>query len=474
MTQLDWQWLTLSQACQRLKSGQGSAEQLTQEMLARANTLSDQTQAFAMLLADDALSAARGLDEKRRAGEPLGLLHGVPIGIKDLLFTKGLPTASGTRVMADFRPDFDATVVTRLRQAGAVLIGKTQLTEGAFGSHHPSINAPINPWDQDLWSGVSSSGSGVAVAAGMVFGAIGSDTGGSVRFPSASCGLVGLKPTYGRVSLHGAFPLANSLDHIGPMTRSVEDAARMLSVLAGFDAQDPNSIDAPVPNYLQSLCSPDDGPAPLTGMRIGIDWSYVSDGVAPEVVEVTKKALRQFAELGAQVIEIEVPPSARILAEAWGISCGVECARAHQGYYPEQKALYGPVLQGLIELGLRTSSEDYQALETLRQAFTEQLNDVLTGVDALISPCMPLATPSVMTMESGAPVSDDQADFLLFTAPFDYSGHPTLTLPLASESGRLPGSFQLIGAKLGEGSLLRLGSAFEQASQPITYPELLL
>ena len=314
MTQLDWQWLTLSQACQRLKSGQGSAEQLTQEMLARANTLSDQTQAFAMLLADDALSAARGLDEKRRAGEPLGLLHGVPIGIKDLLFTKGLPTASGTRVMADFRPDFDATVVTRLRQAGAVLIGKTQLTEGAFGSHHPSINAPINPWDQDLWSGVSSSGSGVAVAAGMAFGAIGSDTGGSIRFPSASCGLVGLKPTYGRVSLHGAFPLANSLDHIGQMTRSVEDAARMLSVLAGFDPQDPNSIDAPVPNYLQSLCSPDDGPAPLTGMRIGIDWSYVSDGVAPEVVEVTKKALRQFAELGAQVIEIEVPPSALILA----------------------------------------------------------------------------------------------------------------------------------------------------------------
>ena len=173
MTQLDWQWLTLSQACQRLKSGQVSAEQLTQEMLALANTLSDQTQAFAMLLADDALSAARGLDEKRRAGEPLGLLHGVPIGIKDLLFTKGLPTASGTRVMADFLPDFDATVVTRLRQAGAVLIGKTQLTEGAFGSHHPSINAPINPWDQDLWSGVSSSGSGVAVAAGMAFGAIG-------------------------------------------------------------------------------------------------------------------------------------------------------------------------------------------------------------------------------------------------------------------------------------------------------------
>ena len=471
MTQLDWQWLTLSQACQRLKSGQGSAEQLAQETLTRASALSEQTQAFAMLLADDALRTAKELDNKRAAGEPLGLLHGVPIGIKDLLFTKGLPTASGTRVMADFRPDFDATVVTRLRQAGAVLIGKTQLTEGAFGSHHPSIPAPVNPWNKDLWSGVSSSGSGVAVASGLVFGAIGSDTGGSIRFPSASCGLVGLKPTYGRVSLHGAF-LANSLDHIGPMTRSVEDAARMLCVLAGYDAQDPNSIDAPVPNYLQSLCSPGDGPTPLSGMRIGIDWSYVSDGVAPEVVEVTKQALRQFAELGAQIIEVEVPPSARVLAEAWGISCGVECAKAHQGYYPEQQALYGPVLQGLIELGLRTPEQDYQALEALRKAFTAQLNEVLGAVDALISPCMPLTTPSVATMEAGAPASDDQADFLLFTAPFDYSGHPTLTLPLASDSGGLPGSFQLIGAKLGEASLLRLGSAFEQASQPVTYPEL--
>ncbi len=473
MTQLDWHWLTLSQVCQRLKSGQGSAVQLVQETLARANGLSEQTHAFARLLADEALSTAAALDAKRQAGEPLGLLHGVPIGIKDLLYTKGVPTASGTQVMADFCPEYDATVVTRLRQAGAVLVGKTQLTEGAFGSHHPAITPPVNPWDQDLWPGVSSSGSGVAVAAGLAFAAIGSDTGGSIRFPSASCGLVGLKPTYGRVSLHGAFPLANSLDHIGPMTRSVEDAARMLCVLAGYDEQDPNSIDAPVPNYLQSLCSPDDGPAPLTGMRLGIDWSYVSDGVDSAVVAVTRKAVRQFAELGVQVIEVEVPQSAKILAEAWGISCGVECARAHQGYYPEQQELYGPVLQGLIELGLRTPDADYQALEAVRRAFTEQLSNVLDGVDALISPCMPIPTPSLTTMNSGAPVSEGQADFLLFTAPFDYSGHPTLTLPLASDSASVPGSFQLIGSALGEATLLRLGSAFEQASQPVTYPKLI-
>jgi amidase len=473
MTQLDWQWLTLSQACQRLKSGQASALELTQASLARAHALSDQTHGFARLLEDDALDTARRLDDQRASGEPLGLLHGVPIGIKDLLFTQGVPTASGTRVMADFCPQFDATVVTRLRQAGAVLLGKTQLTEGAFGAHHPEITAPVNPWDKNLWSGVSSSGSGVAVAAGLVFAAIGSDTGGSIRFPSASCGLVGLKPTYGRVSLHGAFPLANSLDHLGPMTRSVEDAARLLCVLAGHDPQDPNTIDAPVPNYLQALCTPDDGPTPLVGMRIGIDWSYVSDGVDPYVVEVTRQAIRQFAELGAQIIEVEVPSSASILAEAWGISCGVECAQAHADYYPQQQELYGPVLKGLIELGLRTSVEDYQALQTLRASFAQQLSAVLNGVDAIIAPCMPLATPSVADMEAGAPSAPDQADFLLFTAPYDYSGHPTLTLPVAGQDGGPPGSFQLIGARLGEETLLRLGSAFEQAALPLTYPELL-
>lgn len=472
MAELDWHWLTLSQACQRLKSGQGSALELAAETIGRAQSLHDQTHCYVRMMTDEALATAQALDQKQANGEPLGLLHGVPIAIKDLLFIEGVPTASGTLVMKDFRPAFSATVADRLRDAGAVLIGKTQLTEGAFGAHHPDIVPPINPWQKAAWTGVSSSGSGVAVAAGVAFAAIGSDTGGSIRFPSASCGLVGLKPTYGRVSLHGAFALANSLDHIGPMTRSVEDAARMLCVLAGFDDQDPNSIDAPVPNYLQSLCTVDDGDMPLTGKRIGVDWSYVSDGVDPAVVDVTRRALRQLADLGAQVIEIEVPPSAETLAQAWGITCAVECAQAHAEYYPAQCKLYGPVLTGLIDLGLRTNQQEYDALQTLRADFAAQLDQVLTAVDAIISPCMPMATPSAELMDNGAPAAEGQADFLLFTAPFDYSGHPTLTLPMASLGSELPGSFQLIGRKLDEQMLIHLGSAFEQATLPITYPEL--
>jgi amidase len=472
MNELDWHWLTLSQACQRLKSGQGSALELTRDMLKRAKALANQTHCYVHLLEDDALAAAQQLDDRQAAGEPLGLLHGIPIGIKDLLYTRGLPTASGTMVMKDFCPTFDATVVTRLRDAGAVLIGKTQLTEGAFGAHHPEIKPPLNPWDPDAWTGVSSSGSGVAVSAGVAFAAIGSDTGGSIRFPSASCGLVGLKPTYGRVSLYGAFPLANSLDHLGPMTRSVEDAARLLCVMAGFDAQDPNSLNAPVPNYLQSLCVREDGGKPLAGKRIGIDWSYVSDGVQASVVDVTRHALDALAELGCEIVEVEVPQGARVLAEAWGLTCGVECARAHTEHFPARQDEYGPVLRGLIELGLRTSEQDYQALQQLRARFSEQLDQVLAGVDAIISPCMPLATPSARLMDNGAPAEDGQADFLIFTAPFDYSGHPTLTLPVASQRAELPGSFQLIGSKLDEETLIRLGSAFEQAAEPISYPEL--
>ena len=472
MAELDWQWLSLSQACQRLKSGQASARQLTQEMLDRAQALESDTHCYVRLLAEEALAAAQALDQRQADGEPLGLLHGVPIGIKDLLYTEGLPTASGTMVMQDFCPTYSATVVNRLREAGAVLIGKTQLTEGAFGAHHPDVVAPLNPWQREAWTGVSSSGSGVAVAAGVAFAAIGSDTGGSIRFPSASCGLVGLKPTYGRVSLHGAFPLANSLDHLGPMTRCVEDAARLLCVMAGYDHQDPNSIDTPVPNYLQSLCSADAGDMPLAGKRIGVDWSYVSDGVEPSVADVTRRALRQLADLGAQVIEVEVPSSAKVLAEAWGITCGVECARAHADLFPAKQDQYGPVLRGLIELGLRTNPKDYDALQALRGSFGAQLDQVLGNVDAIISPCMPMSTPSVALMDNGAPVEDGQADFLLFTAPFDYSGHPTLTLPMAPLANELPGSFQLIGRKMDEETLIYLGSAFEQAASPMTYPEL--
>ncbi|MFK7915551.1 MAG: amidase, partial [Pseudomonadales bacterium] len=232
----------MTAAAARLKSGEWSAAALTDELLERIAILDPQLHGYARLRTEQARQSARELDQLRDSGAPLGLLHGVPVAVKDLLFIQGEIAASGTKVMADFRPDYTATVVQRLEQAGAVIIGQTQLTEGAFGLHHPELDAPLNPWNADYWPGVSSSGSGAVVAAGLAYAALGTDTGGSIRFPSACCGLVGIKPSYGRVSRYGAWPLAQSLDHIGPMARSVADAARVLQVIAGPDANDPSAV----------------------------------------------------------------------------------------------------------------------------------------------------------------------------------------------------------------------------------------
>jgi len=377
--------------------------------------------------------------------------------VKDLLNTRGVVTAAGTLVMKDFVPDQDATVVARLKAAGAVIVGKTQLTEGAFGAHHPEIEAPLNPWNKGYWTGVSSSGSGVAVAAGLAYGALGSDTGGSIRFPSASCGLVGIKPTYGRVSRFGAFPLAESLDHIGPMARTVEDAAILLKVLAGRDSNDPTALADSVPNYPAMIVER------ISGMTIGVDWDYVSRGVDDVVRETVRGALELLESLGAEVREVRMPGTTLQLVQGWSITCGVECARAHRRFYPARKHEYGPVLAGLIETGLSATEGDYQALEQVRREFRLELDALLKDVDTIIAPCMPTLPPPLEAIASQVADEGERAEFITFTAPFDYSGHPTITLPAGLSDDRLPKAFQLIGRYLGEPTLIRAGSAYERA-----------
>jgi amidase len=454
---IDLHYVSLAEIGTRIKSGELTSTQVTRACFERIRALEPDLHSFASVLEDQALAAAARLDKERQTGKPLRPLHGVPVAVKDLFNTRGVVTASGTIVMKDHIPDVDATVVTRLKEAGAVIIGKTQLTEGAFGAHHPEIVAPVNPWNRAHWTGVSSSGSGVAVAAGMAYGALGSDTGGSIRFPSASCGLVGIKPTYGRVSRYGAFPLAESLDHVGPMTRSVKDAALLLRVIAGHDPKDPTSLSAAVPNYAAMLAER------IPGVTIGVDWEYVTRGVDDEVVETTRDALRLFQELGAVVREITMPPTTRRLVDGWYITCGVECARAHARYFPARQELYGPVLAGLLETGRAATEADYQALERVRREFTSDFDDLLERVDVMIAPCMPLPPPDVASMNQRVEDEGERAEFITFTAPFDYSGHPTITLPAGLGRNRLPRSFQLIGRTLGEPSLIRAASAYERA-----------
>lgn len=456
-------YLSLADLCRRLKSGELSATNVVTATLARIETLEPRLKAYVRVLGEEALKTAAALDARRANGEPLGALHGVPIALKDLLWTKDIPTSCGTRVLADWRPPADAFVVSKLKEAGAVIIGKVKLTEGAFSHHHPDVEPPVNPWAADRWTGVSSSGSGVAVAAGMAYGALGSDTGGSIRFPSACCGLVGIKPTYGRVSRHGAFPLAESLDHIGPMARTVEDAARLLQTLAGWDASDPTSLNAPVPNYAAALTER------LEGVSIGVDWRYVSDGVAAATVQVVRDTLAMLEARGAAIVEVQMPRCEELVA-GWAITCGADCVLAHGNTWPARAEDYGPQLNGLLELGSTAKATDYAHLERARSRFRAALDGAFENVAAMIAPCMPMPPPPAHRPDRPQP--DGEAPFIQFTAPFDYSGHPTITLPVGLDGDGVPRACQLIGPRLGEARLIALGSALEREAGFTEHPVL--
>ena len=458
----DLHWLTLSEVCRRIKSGELTSRAVTEHALNRIRATDDRYRAYVTVTGNAAMARAERLDAARAKGEPLGPLHGVPIALKDLLWTRGVKTTCGMKVLANWVPDQDATVVTRLQQAGAVVLGKVKLTEGAFSDHHPSVDPPRNVWDPHVWPGVSSSGSGVAVAAGLAYGAIGTDTGGSIRFPSAANGIVGIKPTYGRVSRHGAFPLADSLDHIGPMTRSVEDAARMLGVLAGQDPNDPTSLDSAVPDYGAAIGES------VRGMRIGIDRAYAETRVAKDVVASLNDALRTLEELGAVVVEVTLPPY-QSLVQNWGVTCGVECALAHAPYFPARRSEYGSPLAQLLDAGLATSATAYAKLERERERFGADLEALLRKVDVIIAPAMAFAPPRIDQI--AALLASGVADFITFTAPFNYSGHPTITLPAGFNGAGLPMAFQLIGRWLGEPTLIRAGHAFEHARGEAPHPQ---
>ena len=268
----DLHYKTLLEAASAIQSRKISPVELTRTVLDRIAALDPSLHAYATVTPERALAQAEVAEAEIAAGRYRGPLHGVPIAVKDLCNTAGIVTTSGMTIHANHVPKFDATVVQRLANAGAILLGKLQLTEGAFVSHHPSVTPPRNPWNADYYAGASSSGSGVATAAGLCFGSLGSDTGGSIRFPCSANGITGLKPTWGRVSRYGVFPLAASLDHIGPMTRSAADAGAILSAIAGLDRNDPTTLAMPVPDYLAEI------EARIGGVRIGVDVAYNEEG----------------------------------------------------------------------------------------------------------------------------------------------------------------------------------------------------
>ena len=450
-------YLDLVEAGRRIQARQLSSIEVTQAVLDRIARLDPRLKSYATLTPDLALAQARKADSEIAKGTLRGPLHGVPIAVKDLCHTKGIPTAAGMPIHKDYRPDRDATVVTRLRDAGAVLLGKLQLTEGAFGAHHPAIDPPVNPWSAAHWTGVSSSGSGVATASGLCYGSLGSDTGGSIRFPSTMNGVTGLKPTWGRVSRAGVFALAESMDHIGPMTRSAADAAAMLGALAGGDPDDPTASHEPVPDYLAGIGGG------VREVRIGIDRALNATGSDADMMRATEEAARVLAQAGAKMQAVKFPSPDAVVRD-WIPLCGVEAAVAHEATYPSRAAEYGPLLAGLLDTGRGLDGLAVAKMLLCREAFRSQLNALFRDIDLLIVPVMNVAAPTLAQLAAAGRAPAAVEARLRFTAPFDMSGHPTLTLPGGKTVSGLPVGFQIVGRPMEEALILRAGHAFQQTT----------
>lgn len=454
---------TLSSVAELIQQREVSPVELTRHMLDRIEAVDKQLKSFATVMVEHALEAASSAERQISSGHYRGPLHGVPIAVKDLCYTAGVRTMGGLRVRRDFVPDYDATVVAKLEAAGAILLGKLNLTEGALSAYHPNFDIPVNPWGPELWSGVSSSGSGVATAAGLCFGCLGTDTGGSIRYPSMANGIVGLKPTYGRVSRYGVLALAESLDHVGPMTRSVKDAALILQAIAGHDPRDATSLHDPVPDIASAL------DANMADLRIGVDESYIKEGTDSGLVTAIERVIDVLQHLGAELVEVSMPKSDPIeLRKLWLPITGYEALRAHADTFPSRAEEYGGYLQSVLELGMGMSDVDYTTVMEERWEYAELFKAELARVDAVICP----AGGFVFEADKQAQYGDAEAMQAIvkyfqgqFTIPADLAGTPSLTLPCGFSKDGRPYAVQLLGSRLSELQLCRLGHAYENATE---------
>lgn len=455
-------WLSALEVGTAIGRAEFSSLEITHAMLERIEQIDPRYRPYTLILAERALEQAQKLDEELRTGRVRGPLHGVPIGIKDLCDIEGEPTFAGTQFLGKLgRASESSGVVERLEVAGAVILGKLKLTEGAFTAHHPSVEPPINPWCEERWTGISSSGSGVATAAGLAFATLGSDTGGSIRLPSASCGLTGLKPTHGRVPLHGVFPLSTSLDHIGPMARNVADCAAVFAAIVGGDARDPQSL------WLKA--SSQEKPsgilpvANVQGVRIGVDREALEVG-DEKMAGLVVATLDVFREQGAEIVELELPDTTQTLG-AWPIICAADVANAHAATFPSLADEYGPELRGLLELGNAVSGRALAEANATRDAYAIAFDRLFDDVSAVLTPVIPIPLPA-NTKLGGADLSPEQGLLIMrFNLPVDMARTPSLTLPCGFTDDGAPVGFQLVARRLHETRLLELGAAYQGATE---------
>jgi aspartyl-tRNA(Asn)/glutamyl-tRNA(Gln) amidotransferase subunit A len=419
-------------------------------------------------MTEEALADARSAGDEIASGRYRGPLHGVPIGVKDLCATKGVRTTAGSKILADSVPDEDATVVRRLRDAGAVIVGKTNLHEFAYGatgtiSHYGPAH---NPWDTTRITGGSSSGSGAAVAAGLCFAALGSDTGGSIRIPSSLCGIVGIKPSYGRVSLAGVVPLAWSLDHVGPMARAARDCALVLEAIAGRDPKDPSTVDEPVEGWASGLDDSADGSG-LTGMRIGVPAGHTFEQTEPEVAAVVREAITTLGRLGAEVRELDLPALESYWMAATMVLIG-EAAAYHQSNAEQRPGDWDETTLARVRLGLEQKAADHIRAARLRdEARRTSDATLLSEVDLLAMPTAVRAAPPIDSTTR----DDPTVGLTRLTAAFDLTGQPACSVPCGFTKEGLPVGLQLVGRRFDEMTVLRAAHIFEtQSGIPRPHP----
>jgi len=448
-------FLSLAEAADLIKSGELSPVELTQAMLERIAALDPQVHAYVTVFAEEALAAAQEAEAQIQAGNYKGPLHGIPLAVKDI-YEAGR-TTGGSKLRTDYTAEQDCTTVAKLKDAGGLLLGKLATYEFAAGL--PTLSSHFqparNPWNLEYDPGGSSSGSGAALAAGLIFGAMGSDTGGSIRWPAFCCGIVGMKATYGRVSRVGVFPLSWNLDHTGPMTRTVRDNALMLQACAGYDPLDPASANIPVPDFSQKLGHD------ITGLRLGIPRTLFQDNCGEEILGAFDAAVAQMETLGAEIVEVDSITHAELQATFWPLACA-DAAAYHLADMQTQAQDYNPDLRLMLALGNLVRGTSYLQGQRVREQIRAHMLRQLETVDVFMLPAAGVMPAPIRSESPGLYLM--APDFAIYTPLFNLTGFPALALPCGVSSAGLPIGFQLAGRPFDETTVFQVGHAYEQAA----------
>ena len=448
--------LTLREAGEALRAGRVSAEDLARACLARIARVQPTVNAFITVAADAALADARARDAESRSGRWRGPLHGIPVALKDNIDTAGLRTSAASAVLADRVPAEDAEVVRRLKEAGAVVLGKLNMDEfAAGGTSTTSYWNPVrNPWAHDRSAGGSSGGSGAAPASRLCFGALGTDTTGSLRIPAAFCNVVGLKPTYGRVSARGVIPLSWTLDHVGPIARTVEDTALLLQVIAGYDARDPASLDVPVPDYLAAMRAERVG-----GLRVGIPRALFFDRLDPEVAAATAAAIEALRGLVGSVRDVQLPP-----VSTTPLVTDDEMYAVHAEWFNSVPHLYQPPTRRALDGASKLTARDYIVARREIERLRRSVGTVFGGVDVLVTPAVKIQPRTIDEAIRRSGSTEALPPELTNTSAFNVFGLPAVSVPCGFTAGRLPMGLQVVGPHFGEARVLAVARAYEQAT----------